>query len=194
MGTSNVWLTEITLTNRSRALISDSASIHRWLTLAADGPGFLWVSPRPRILIIQSHRPLRREALARGVETMYTAERNLQFPGGARLELTGIVAPTKAEPRPEKRGKIVPLPAEDTPAWVTRKLSPCLQLDAALTIERMSPSKGKKLDGTPLLHPRTSFHTYGTVTDPDALADLLKTGVGRGKRFGAGLILVKETA
>lgn len=188
-----VWLTEITATDRFRPVTLDAGAVHRWLTKAADGPRFLWVSPRAGHIVIQSQAPLNREALRQGVRSLYSAERPLHYPTGTRLELIGIIAPTKAESRGEgRRGKIRALPHDEQADWVHRKLSPVLTLDSPINVEPMSPSQGKKTGGHRVLHTRSSFHTYGTIKDPDKLATLLTQGVGRGKRYGTGLILTKE--
>lgn len=140
-----------------------------------------------------SQAPLNREALRQGVRSLYSAERPLHYPTGTRLELIGIIAPTKAESRGEgRRGKIRALPHDEQADWVHRKLSPVLTLDSPINVEPMSPSQGKKTGGHRVLHTRSSFHTYGTIKDPDKLATLLTQGVGRGKRYGTGLILTKE--
>ena len=188
------WLTEISVAKSHLAASLDAGSVHRWLTLAADSNRFLWVSPRAGLLIVQSERPLDRTALGRGIDTLFAAERALTFPQDARVELTGIVAPTKAEFQRGRRGKIRALPAEDVPAWILRRLGSAVSIDGSLSIEALSPAQGRKKDGTRTLTTRTSFHTYATVTNSERLAELLLTGVGRGKRYGAGLILAKEVA
>lgn len=185
------WLTELLLLPKWGRI--DSGHVHRWLTKAADGPHFLWVSPRPGLLIVQTVRPLNRDTLD-GVRSIHSARIDLTHPQGARLEISGIVSPTKAEFQRGRRGKIRRVPETEQADWVLRKLGPALSNIDHLTVQPMGASRGTKPDGHRLLHPRTSIHCYGTVKDPDVFTRMLTQGVGRGKRFGTGLLLAKEVS
>jgi hypothetical protein len=126
-------------------------------------------------------------------EHVFSAERDTYFNTGQRLEIAGIVAPTKCETRPGQRGKIRTLAPTEVPDWIERKLYPAFAVKT-LDLQHLPNSRGIKRDGTRVVHPRVSVHATGFVTNPNALANLLENGVGRGKRFGAGMILAKELA
>lgn len=188
----DAWLTEILLTRRHKHVTYDSGAVHRWLTRAAEGPYYLWASPRPGTLIVQSARPLARDTLA-GTMSVHATRISLDYEAGARVSVAGILAPTRATWRgPQRPGKIGPIPDEELPAWALRKLGPTLGDISFLRVQQLSPSRGQKLDGTQLTHARAAVSCIATVTDPGQFAHMLAEGVGRGKRFGAGLLLARE--
>ncbi|AKV55524.1 hypothetical protein AB656_04055 [Bifidobacterium actinocoloniiforme DSM 22766] len=77
------------------------------------------------------------------------------------------------------------------PAWLCRHLKGCkADIDA---VQEMSPAKGRHGE-QPLTISRAAFHGFATVKDPDEFANTLMTGVGRGKRFGAGLVLARRSS
>ena len=65
---------------------------------------------------------------------------------------------------------------------------PCVDSATVLT-----PAKGDHA-GQMLTVSRAVFHAWATVDDTEAFAGMLVRGVGRGKRFGAGLVLARRAA
>lgn len=184
---SAIWLTRIGLNTKSRQTPFDVDRTHRLLTLATDSATYLWAHPIPGTLIVQSSAPLNPRILA-NISTQATAtQRTVTYNVGVRLSFAGILAPTRSETRPGQRGKIRSCTPQEAPDWFIRKIGSAAHIDT-LTIEDMSPAKG----GRGIIHPRAAFSGTLTVHDPKKLTDHLTQGIGRGKRFGTGLLLTKE--
>jgi hypothetical protein len=194
-----VWHTEAHLTQAGRALPFDSDRMHRILTWATGGPRFLWAHPRAGVLIIQSDAALPPE-LWRGIATSVRSSRApTSFPQGSLVELSGIVCPTTSSHdrdhptpgRPDGRTRRKPLDTDQVPAWLQRRFNGAARLEVD-QVEDLAPGKGTRPDGSVMWVTRRAFHAWATVADPDMFAQLLHDGIGRGKRFGAGLVLAKE--
>ncbi|MFD5786725.1 type I-E CRISPR-associated protein Cas6/Cse3/CasE [Streptomyces sp. NPDC127037] len=87
-----------------------------------------------------------------------------------------------------KRGRIVPLSGADADQWWLRRAA-----DAGLQIHVLNPTnmppirpRRQNLDG--MRHSLIRYDGTATVTDPDALHEAVRTGIGRGKPYGAGLL------
>ncbi|GGZ88618.1 type I-E CRISPR-associated protein Cas6/Cse3/CasE [Streptomyces echinoruber] len=109
-----------------------------------------------------------------------------------------VVNPVKRERLPleqkNKRGKIIPLSGADADQWWLRRAA-----DAGLQLHVLTPThlnavrpRGKQ--ATPMRHSLLRYDGTATVTDPDALADAVLTGIGRGKPYGAGLLSLAPAA
>lgn len=185
-----VWKTEIVLNRRGRNLPYDSARMHRILSSVFDSPGVLWSSPRPGVVLTQSDDPIPPNAFGKEVASIRSKQVNLLHPEGAPLEVAGIVSATRQESRKDGRGPRRPIAVEDFPVWIARQFSGAAVL-YRVDVEQLSPAKGKRLTGE-IVHTRFGFHAYATVTNGEKLADLLHKGVGRGKRFGCGMVTVRS--
>lgn len=86
--------------------------------------------------------------------------------------------------------QVVPLHGAEADAWWQR------QADAAGLILRSLSSKplhhgiGRRRDNSRITHARTQFDGTATVTSPAALLERIRTGIGRGKSFGCGLLTI----
>ena len=185
-----VWKTEIILSRGSRHLPFDSARLHRILTANTNTPNTLWSSPRPGIVLVQSDRPVRPEGLRRDAISIRSKEIDLVFQQASRVEIVGVVNATRKLSEPAGRGHRVPLAIEDIPGWLFRQFAGAASLDT-ITVEGMSPAKGIR-DTGPMIHSRAGFHAYATITDPARFAEKLHRGIGRGKRFGCGMITARR--
>lgn len=102
------------------------------------------------------------------------------------------VSPVKRERLPlerkGERGRLLPLHGADADRWWTAKASQAglHLLTAVPTLAAAAVSSPK--DPRHVRHPLIRYDGTATVTDPDALAEALLTGIGRGKAYGAGLI------
>ncbi|MEV0370558.1 type I-E CRISPR-associated protein Cas6/Cse3/CasE [Streptomyces sp. NPDC050636] len=109
-----------------------------------------------------------------------------------------VLNPSKRERTPaeqkNKCGKIVPLAGPDADQWWKRRAT-----DAGLHIHSLLPTpvtsvqpRGK---GAPRMrHKLLRYDGTATVTDPDALAHAVLTGIGRAKPYGAGLLSLAPAA
>lgn len=173
----------------------DSHTIHRSIEALAHGTRTLWAQPQPGLLVLRTTLTVDWTQLpdADGAATHLCATR---YQAGQRLTWALVGNPTKAvhvgtgtDGKPTGRGKRCALPAPEVPAWVQRKLASALTIHPDLQAELLSPSVGRGMTLT-----RWACTGTATVTDPDALEQLLHTGIGPGKAFGCGMLLVQESA
>ena len=109
---------------------------------------------------------------------------------GQRVEVLGVVCPTVCTPRPgAKRGVRRPLPPERWPDWYTRKLSGALDVDGC-RVERLRKARAYKGQITATVQ-QCIAAASGTVVDVEALDRLRLAGVGTGKAYGCGLVVVR---
>lgn len=183
-------ITTCTLTRGSRGLSRDSQAMHR--TLKHDIPGrFLWSLPDPHTLVVQHEAPIHwPEALPGVIARTHTVDVSTPMTG-VPIRWAVIANPTKCVSRGKGvRGKRVPLPPEEWKTWVARKLDGAVNLrevDATL----MPVARGKKPDRM-VHHQRVLFTGTGTVTNQAALSALQRDGIGAGKAYGCGLMIVQE--
>lgn len=185
IGSENtVWHTEIHLNRLGRGIVYDAALVHRIITVSTGDPKSVWCSPRPGILLVQTRFPLSAETFSKEASSIRQAQTILNFDTGARVEVSGVVSATKCRER-----KRIPIKCEDAPKWVSNHLLGCrAEIDS---VQNLSPAQGDHC-GHRIITCRLAFHGYATVTDQAAFAEVLKNGIGKGKRFGAGLILAKK--
>ena len=184
-----VWKTEIVLANHARGMCFDSDKVHKMLVRAADTPKVLWVSPRPGVLHVQTPRPIRPELVGSTAYSIRAKEITYSFTAGDKVAVAGIVNATRQQRVPNGRGKRVPVPEDMLPEWFDRQLGPGMRI-SSLNAQTLAPAKGSRPEGQ-MIHSRTGFLAVGQVTDPGVLVGLLETGIGRGKRFGCGLLTAK---
>lgn len=177
--------------------LRDARAIQRAIAHETQLHRTLWAQPQPRLIIIRT------TATATGCDwtsfpgatATHTTQARLHHPAGTRLHWALIANPTRnsrdtittgPDGRPQGRGTRHGIHttqrAED---WARRKLEPALHLDQ-LHAQQLPATRGA--EGLTLT--RWSYSGTATVADPAALARLLADGVGRGKAFGCGLLLV----
>lgn len=183
-------ITTCTLTRRSRALSRDSQAAHR--TLKHDIRGrFLWALPEPRTLVVQHEEAVHWPDVMPGVVARTHTTDVSTPPTGVPIQWALIANPTKSVSRGEGvRGKRIPLPPEEWKAWVARKLNGAINLHA-VDATLMSVARGQKPDRM-TFHRRVLYTGTGTVANRAALARLQHDGVGPGKAYGCGLLIVQE--
>src|SRR5690606_42097859 len=76
--------------------------------------------------------------------------------------------------------------------WVRRKLAPALADLDEISSEALPSWKARPPGRPPITHLRVCYTGTATVVDEDALARLVAEGVGPGKAFGCGLLLVRS--
>jgi len=184
-----VHLTKLALTRNARRLTLDSQAMHRTIAYAA-GERTLWALPSPHQLIVQSSHPIDTAKLDGLVAEHHTNARRTRHAIGVRLHLALIANPTRQEFTHDTRGKRHPIPADDIPDWVTRKLGDAVNLHT-IDVTPLGGRHGRRHSDR-VTHHLAAIHATGTVTNPDLLENLIITGVGRAKAYGAGLLLTRE--
>lgn len=192
-------LTLTTLTTHEHA--DDSQRLHARITalhefeLPADGaPRTLWANPAPGRILIQSATPPAPCDWATTTGSCDYSGRLTTLPVGSSVRYALIANPIRCVPprdeagRSTGRGQRTPLPLDEREAWLRRKLAPALHV---VTYQgRPLPTAAGQRTGGRTVHARHLFTGTGTVTDPDALRALVIAGVGPGKAYGCGLLLI----
>lgn len=178
----------LALDRRGRGLLRDAQAVHRTLAHATDGHA-LWGSPDGEHLIVRHPQPVRWATAMRHIAQAVTLPTTTPITG-AHVQWAIIANPTHALARPGQRGKVVPLPPEKWNSWVERKLGQALNLH---TIDgtALPAAVGHKRDRR-TTHRRVLFQGTATVRNHDTLATLMTAGVGRGKAYGCGLLLIEQ--
>lgn len=181
-------LTELRFRDRAPR---DTQAIHRTVLYALDtgDPGrVLWALPRRGLLIVQAQAPVRAASIG-GVIESHSAEVVTRWPVGTAIRLSLIANPTAAiAVAGRAHGQRVPLPADEHEAWLRRKLGSAIALDE-VTVQPLGIRTGRHHERR-VAHFLAAFTAAGAVIDTDALEQLIVGGVGAGKAYGAGLLLV----
>lgn len=182
-------ITTCTLTRQSRALSRDSQAMHR--TLKHDISGhFLWSLPESRTLVVQHETPVHWPDVMPGVVAR-THTIDVTTPiTGAPIQWAIIANPTKTAFTRGHRGKRVPLPPDEWKSWVARKLDGAINIHSIDATE-MPTARGRRHTMT-VTHRRVMLTGTGTVANQAALTALQHDGVGAGKAYGCGLLIVQE--
>lgn len=170
-----------------RTSVPDVQHLHAVVAAHATGDRVLWANPIPRLLLIQAASAVVlpvRDARRTESAPLVTP------PTGAHVEVSLIAAPTKSVHRSGARGIRRPLPPDGWAGWLRRKTSGALDLEWV----RADPAgvRSGRRSGRRITFTRVAYHATGTVTDAAALSTLQRIGVGTGKGYGCGLLLVRE--
>ncbi|WP_151530555.1 MULTISPECIES: type I-E CRISPR-associated protein Cas6/Cse3/CasE [Corynebacterium] len=185
-------LSTIKINRNGRGLLRDAQAVHRTLLHATGGARPLWGCPSPHGLVVRHDAPVDWKTAMAGVADGYTT-RVEEIPApGAEITFGLIGNPAKAEKREGTRGKITALPEAEWDTWLLRKLAPALDIPH-LTLGHvpLANAHGVKPQRRVTLR-RVMFRGEAIVNDQIVLAQLLANGVGRGKAYGCGLLLVEE--
>ncbi|EEI77643.1 type I-E CRISPR-associated protein Cas6/Cse3/CasE [Corynebacterium striatum] len=176
--------------NRTTRIAFDSQAVHRTLLHATDGKPVLWASPDTKHLVVRHETPVDWIKAIRGVTQAVTLP--TQIPAAsARINYALIGNPILSQYQgPNKRGKKTPAPPEKWNEWLQRRVGNALNLHS-IDGTRLPPAKGKKPD-MQTIHHRILFTGRATVKDQDALQTLMESGIGSGKAYGCGLLIVEE--
>lgn len=183
--------------------IGDAHHLHRMVASATDGYerplwGYLPPGPptRPRALLTIRSPHLDPGPLPDRVEV--STRTTLVPEVGERVVWALIANPTKSTgPRDPDTGRLIgrskrqPLPEDQIPGWVCRKLLGPLSDLAVTGTTRLPPLVGTNpRAGNTITHTRYVMHGTGVVAAQPQLVELLAAGVGPGKAFGCGLLTV----
>ena len=185
-------LTTCALTRKARRLTHDSQAMHRTLAHIAHGH-HLWGLPDAHTLVIQHDKPIHWPGVMPGViDRTHTIETTTPITG-APIEWAIIANPTKARSQgPEKRGKVTPLEPGLWKKWIERKTAGAINIhDVDAT--PLPTARGQRHTAV-VTHRRVLFNGTGTVANHDLLAALQNEGIGRGKAYGCGLLIIQEAS
>ncbi len=156
---------------------------------------------RSATVLIQSAIPINRNALPHDYTTADIEYRELTpllewaQTGNAvqfRIDANPVraVLPRLDPGQKPPRGKRVPLQGQDAVDWWHRKAERAgLQPHTILDLEQ--PAATARREGGRRIALRvTRFEGTATVTDPDALRDALREGIGQGRAYGLGLLSI----
>jgi CRISPR system Cascade subunit CasE len=84
--------------------------------------------------------------------------------------------------------EVVPLHGPEAEAWWQRQAESCGLALHTVESTPLDQAAGTRRDANRVVHARTRFDGLATITDPAALSSRLRTGIGRGKAYGCGLL------
>lgn len=160
-----------------------------------DGERALWCQPTPEVVIVQTRGAPVNWAMAPGLttKTAHASVRTDYMIGDhVTMMLVAETDKTKNERAPGERAILrryrAPRTEPEIRRWVTERIGDAVDI-VNLNIESMDPIRAAKKTGRFGVG-RTAIHATGRVTDPTALARHIEVGVGRGKAYGCGLLMV----
>lgn len=177
---------------------TDAHAMHRAVHAATRNSSnrVLWARPAPDRLVIRANGAVDYSELPGAIPVSVASTVVPQ--AGEQTRWALVANPCRATgPRDPATGRLigrskrVPLPEPEWEPWVRRKLAAALDVDQVE--HTLLPGwTGRPRDGRrPITLTRVAFAGTATVTNRDALARLLADGVGPGKAFGCGLLLVE---
>ena len=90
-----IYISEARLTRAGQRLARDPYAVHRTLTFALSRPRVAWARPAPDVLIVQCDTPLRPTTVPGLTDYIASTVKPVAYPAGARVEIAGIVNPTR---------------------------------------------------------------------------------------------------
>jgi hypothetical protein len=187
-GPDMIHLTELRF---PRGVPMDTQTVHRTILHALDGADagrVLWCNPTCGVLIVQAPAPVRASRIG-GVTESHSGQIRTRWDVGTAVLVSLIANPVLSlSAGPGVRGKRAPLPIEEHEEWLRRKLEAAVDL-AEVAVQPLGSRTGRRHESV-VTHRLTAFFASGTVVDTDALESLIISGVGPGKAYGAGLLLV----
>jgi CRISPR-associated protein Cas6/Cse3/CasE subtype I-E len=182
-------------------LWADAYLTHRIVMAATDSEKALWAMPTRDLLVVQ-HNTFDHSRLPYGLVVEHTtAPVQTRHEAGVFVNVSLLGCPVKSTSRwkvgPDGQRTRRTTPTikvlrtdDDRAAWFTRKLGGALDR-IAVTSEAMPASVGRK-EARLITHARVAFSAVAVVRDPDMLEQHIRDGVGKGRAFGLGLLVVRS--
>lgn len=137
-----------------------------------------------RTVLVQSDVPP--ELLPAQARTMTVPEQAWSLPSGARVQFRVAVNPERRRDR--DRGYLIP--PDEVPAWLEQRTQDTLEdLEVLVSVRRMTRAGRRRRVLTV-----ETIDAVATVKDGAAFEHLRRSGVGRAKSFGAGLLTARRIA
>lgn len=174
----------------------NAQAIHGALCHALDGTPHLWCL-MDDCLIVKPRYPKDWDQIVPPHQATHIAGMHVKYaelseypvpPTGAPVKFGLVGNPTIAKAQKQGRSRREPLPENQWNAWLERKLGDALNL-REIQAKALKPAIAYKPTGR-IVHHRVHFTGEATVKNHDTLASLIEHGVGRGKAYGCGLLLV----
>jgi CRISPR system Cascade subunit CasE len=187
--------------------LRDAAQLHKTLMrMVPDGlgatprcdTGLLYrveETDRATTLLVQAVTPLMPDRLPAGyghaeikdLAPMFRALRQ-----GLAVRYRIVLNPVKRQrlslERKNERGKLLPLLGPDADQWWARRAAEAGLHLHTLQATALDPARPRRGDAPSMRHSLIRYDGTAAVTDSDALARVLLTGIGRAKSYGAGLL------
>ena len=178
-----------TVSPTARAHIDNVDVMHKTVCtmLGSDraGAGALWALDDGRTLVIRSHT-------MPDIEALYPTYRIMTFivsapvPDAFTPDMTHRFQLTASNVKRDNRTRaLVPIRAED---WLMSRAERCGFRVDDMTV-RMTKIRGGRA-GRVILISAARYTGTLTITDADAFADAMRSGIGRGKAYGCGLLTI----
>lgn len=193
----NPWLTVI----HSPDLPRDAHRIHVGTVALHDGaprtPRMLWANPTRGVLVVQGSTPITAERCPwRHSHIGASQPVCADWQPGDVLKFSLIGNPVKSLRRDQCGGKVRRVPLTDPAqrdAWMHRQLG-AFFADITADGQPLSPSISARPDGKRPVQTRHLWVGIATVADPAALRAAIIGGIGHGKAYGCGLMIVQSAA
>ncbi|SNS72418.1 type I-E CRISPR-associated protein Cas6/Cse3/CasE [Actinomadura mexicana] len=208
---TELWITQIVPDTRDRAVLADlrdATRLHRRvMTVFPDGLGpsarrqtaalfRLEEQPTGFAILIQSTLKPALNNLPAGYGTARTKSLALLLAGlteGANIHYRIIANATRKLGKNTTAGRpkqVVPLYGAEADQWWHRQADSAGLVLRSLHSSQLSTVTGQRQGNGRVTHARTQFDGTATVTDPSALTEKIRSGIGRGKSFGCGLLTI----
>lgn len=178
------------MTRNARKWMRDTQAIHRTLGHIFDKQKILWSTPATDVLVVQHDGTIdwgnELENCVKIAQTVETKTPTTGVPVRFAIIANPVVTKTDANGKKKKYG----LPADQNDGWIRRKLDGAINISESSS-QVLPVARGKRHE-MKTIHHRVLFDGYGTVADQEKLQQLQNDGIGRGKAYGCGLLLVQE--
>lgn len=151
----------------------------------------LWGQPEPGVLVIQHTQPVnwfdyRKVATSSHTTSITTPKKGATI----RYALIGNPTGRKTLKHGQTSSRRYPLPPEKWNLWLERHLNQAISITRADTT-RLPPAIGR-FHQRNTTHHRVMFLGEGVVNSQDCLKSLQHGGVGQGKAYGCGLLIISQ--
>lgn len=181
----------------------DRQSWHEMLVSVTTPPEpgrVLWSWPARDLILVQAGNPVTANLLPGLVTAARSADIRTHWPAGTPVDVSMIGNPirNRGGNRPRdgetrrQRGTKTALPVDQHATWLATRLGEAIAVDQVAT-EPLRPAIARKRDHKVTIA-LAGFYASGVVTDPRRLADMICHGLGSGRAYGAGMLLVAEAA
>ncbi|TMR33593.1 type I-E CRISPR-associated protein Cas6/Cse3/CasE [Actinomadura geliboluensis] len=207
---TELWITQIVPNTRDRAVLKDlrdATSLHRRImTLFPEGLGTqarhqaaalfrLEEQPSGFTVLVQSGIKPALDSLPADYGSARTKSLAPLLSGlreGANVHYRIIANATSKLGKNTTAGRpkqVIPLHGADADQWWQRQADSAGMVLHSLHSSQLPGATGRRGNAR-MTHARTRFDGTATVTDPKALIEKIRAGIGRGKPYGCGLLTI----
>lgn len=194
----SAWLWRLTFDAAEQSALirrsGDVQAVHScvcWLMGSNRGEGgylWRWDLPARRLTIQATDAEVGRMRAVPGLHLTFVARERVDSPAvGDQMSLRVVANATKAavEAGCGRRGKRRSV--DDPAAWLAVRLEAAGLSDVRAKLDARAGARGVRMDRT-LVQDHSDISATGQVVDAGAFMALVRSGVGRGKSYGCGLI------